>query len=292
MAQSMTGYGRGQKEGYGKRITVEIRALNHRFLEIGVKLPRVYIGLEEKIKNLIKTRVARGRIDTYINVEETMESQRHVKVDKELAIAYYESLRDLGKTLEIPANINVYDICQLPDIITISEGEIDVDAFWAILQEAVTIALDELVMMRRKEGQQLAEDLISRKERLWALTEEIHTRSPYVVEDHRRRLEGRLQELLEEIPVDGERIAMEMAILAERSDITEELVRLKSHLEQLAKTINESKPIGRKLDFLVQEIHREINTIGAKANDLEINRKVVDAKSELEKIREQVQNLE
>ncbi|NLC77542.1 MAG: YicC family protein [Clostridia bacterium] len=292
MPSSMTGYGRGQSQGFGRRITVEMKSVNHRFLEIQVKLPRQYNPFEEKVKNLIKEAVVRGRVDTYINIEETEEIPRSVKVDKELAIAYYNSLKELGELLQIPQNISLFELCQLPDVLKVEEQELDLEDFWQVVEEAVSMALKGMTAMRETEGRQLAEDLRHRGDNIRSSLAIIEGRSAIMTDLYRQKLLERLQELHIDVAIDEQRVAMEVAILAERSAITEELVRMKSHLKQLATTLESSEPMGRKLDFLVQELHREINTIGSKAGDLEISRQVVEVKSELEKIREQVQNLE
>lgn len=292
MPSSMTGYGRGQSQGFGRRITVEMKSVNHRFLEIQVKLPRQYNPFEEKVKNLIKEAVVRGRVDTYINIEETEEIPRSVKVDKELAIAYYNSLKELGELLQIPQNISLFELCQLPDVLKVEEQELDLEDFWQVVEEAVSMALKGMTAMRETEGRQLAEDLRHRGDNIRSSLAIIEGRSAIMTDLYRQKLLERLQELHIDVAIDEQRVAMEVAILAERSAITEELVRMKSHLKQLATTLESSEPMGRKLDFLVQELHREINTIGSKAGDLEISHQVVEVKSELEKIREQVQNLE
>lgn len=292
MPKSMTGYGRGQSQGFGKRVTVEMKSVNHRFLDIQVKLPKQYQSLEEKAKSLIKNHIARGRVDTFISIEETEESQRIVKVDKELAMAYYNSLKELGEFLKIPLNITLFEVCQLPDVIQIQDAELDLESFWQVVEQALLGAVEGLVEMRQVEGEELAKDLIQRQQSIWDMVDKIEGRSRVMPKIYQERIQERLQELLAEVPVDDQRIAMEVAILAERSAIDEELVRLRSHLIQLVNNLKATEPVGRKLDFLVQELHREINTIGSKANDLEISQYVVEVKSELEKIREQVQNLE
>ncbi|HHY60923.1 MAG TPA: YicC family protein [Clostridia bacterium] len=292
MPKSMTGYGRGESQGCGKRVTVEMKSVNHRYLEIQVKMPKQYYCLEERIRNLVKQHVARGRVDVLFNIEEAEESPRFVKVDKELAIAYHNSLKELAEFLQIPLNITLFEICQLPDIIQVEEAELDPEVFWPVLQEALLAAVKGLVAMRQAEGEQLARDLRQRQQVIRGLVDQIDSRAQVMPALYQKRIQERLQELLAGIPVDEQRVALEVAILAERSAIDEELVRLRSHLTQLAGTLQDAEPVGRKLDFLVQEMHREINTIGAKANDLEISQLVVAVKSELEKIREQVQNLE
>lgn len=288
----MTGYGRGQNQGYGKQFTVEMKSVNHRFLEIAVRLPRQYSLFEERIKDLIKEKINRGRVDVYLNLENTEENKRLVKVDKELAIAYYESLRELGKTLQISPNIGLSEICQLPDVFTIEEQETDLELYWEIVKTAVIDALEELVRMREVEGKQLANALDECRSKLLSLVAFVQERADVMVELYQQKLLERIQALMGEIPVDEQRIAMEVAIMAERSDITEEITRFNSHLIQLSDSLVAELPVGRKLDFLVQELNREVNTMGSKSHDLEISQKVVEMKSELEKIREQVQNLE
>lgn len=292
MVCSMTGFGRGEAIGADKTVTIEMKGVNHRFLEVAIRLPRAYNALEEKIKSIIKANLLRGRLDVYVNIEETGEKKRKLKVDKELALDYYSSLKELAQFLGLAENISVLDIAQLPEVLTLEEPEEDCEALWPLVEEALMKALEQLRAMRQEEGRKLAEDLRQRKEFIARLVEEVAERADMVVEEYRVKLEARIQEILGSITVDQNRLAMEVALLAERSNITEELVRLRSHLDQLSDTLEENGSVGRKLDFLVQEMHREINTIGSKANDLIISQKVVALKSEVEKIREQVQNLE
>lgn len=292
MVASMTGYGRGEASGEGKSITIEIRSVNHRYLEMAVRLPRTYVMFEERIKSYLKNIFARGHLDVYINIEETGEIKRNLKVDKELAMAYYESLKELAKFLGVENNIGIMALAQLPEIITIEQQEEDVEQLWPVFLEALEMAVEEMGSMRLEEGKKLAADLLIRKSYISEVMEEIKERSQLVVEEYRSKLQARIQELLASPPVDENRMAMEVAIMAERSNITEEIVRMMSHLEQLESFLSGNGPVGRKLDFLVQEMHREINTIGSKSNDLDISQKVVIVKSEIEKIREQIQNLE
>lgn len=292
MVNSMTGYGRGEAKGEGKVITIEIKSVNHRFLETVVRLPRTYVMFEEPIKSYLKSIFLRGRIDVFVNIEETGENKSNLKVDKELAMAYYESLRELAQYLGIVPNMDIMAFAQLPEIITIEQPEADEDSLWPIFLEALEMAAKEMKKMRADEGKKLVADLLARKKYIAQVMEEIEERSDLVVKEYQVKLENRLQELLSSPPVDENRLAMEIAILADRSNITEELVRMSSHLEQLELFLAEDGQVGRKLDFLVQEMHREINTIGSKSNDLAISQRVVIVKSEIEKIREQVQNLE
>lgn len=292
MVSSMTGYGRGEASGAGKTVTVEMKSVNHRFLEIMVRLPRLFNVFEEKIKSIIKDHTERGRIDVYINIEETREKKRNLNVDKELAIAYYNSLKELAKILDIGENLGVLAIAQMPEVLKLEEPEEDCETFWPIIKEALVAAVAQMQKMRREEGQKLKADLLVRKDLISRYVADIEHQAAQVVEEYRTKLTARIQELLGSIPVDENRLALEIALLADRASITEELVRLNSHLDQLQNALAEGGSVGRKLDFLVQEMHREINTIGSKANNLQISNKVVTVKSEIEKIREQVQNLE
>jgi uncharacterized protein (TIGR00255 family) len=292
LVNSMTGYGRGEAEGEGKQITVELKSVNHRYLETVVRLPRQYNSLEEKIKRVIGEKVSRGRVEVYLNVAETGEKKRFIKVDKDLALAYDNTLEDLAKTLDISYSRDLYRLVSMPDVMSVEDTQEDLDAIWAVCNNALLIALTAFIEMRGQEGTRLQEDLIHRIDKIAQCIKEIEVRQPKVVKDYQEKLHQRLAELLVEIPVDENRMANEVASFADRISITEELVRLHSHLAQFKASLNLQEPIGRKLDFLLQELNREINTTGSKANDMEIARIVVEVKSELEKIREQVQNLE
>jgi uncharacterized protein (TIGR00255 family) len=292
LVNSMTGYGRGEAEGEGKQITVELKSVNHRYLETVVRLPRQYNSLEEKIKRVIGEKVFRGRVEVYLNFAETGEKKRFIKVDKDLALAYDNTLEDLAKTLDISYSRDLYRLVSMPDVMSVEDTQEDLDAIWAVCNNALLIALTAFIEMRGQEGTRLQEDLIHRIDKIAQCIKEIEVRQPKVVKDYQEKLHQRLAELLVEIPVDENRMANEVASFADRISITEELVRLHSHLAQFKASLNLEEPIGRKLDFLLQELNREINTTGSKANDMEIARIVVEVKSELEKIREQVQNLE
>ncbi|MZP29039.1 YicC family protein [Heliobacterium undosum] len=292
MIKSMTGYGRGEACGAGKRVTVEAKAVNHRYSEVVVRLPKTYMVLEDAIKKIFFQGISRGRVDVFVNLETDGEVTRQVKVDKQLALRYYKSLRDLAQELELPCDVGLNALYSLPEVITLDEPEEDMDEVARVVDAAARQALDGLMGMRIQEGNSLAEDLFLRLTALRHRIKAVEERSPFVAEDYLHRLQERIKELLGQTPVDEQRLAMEVALFADRSNITEELVRLNSHLEQFQKALASSEPVGRKLDFLVQEMNREVNTIGSKSNDLEVSRHVVDLKSEMEKIREQVQNVE
>ncbi|KKM12912.1 hypothetical protein SY88_01000 [Clostridiales bacterium PH28_bin88] len=294
MLRSMTGYGRGEAMGGGKAVSVEIKSVNHRFLEISVRMPRTYVSLEERVRRVIKDQITRGHIDVFCNIEDEGEKKRQVKVDKDLALAYHHSLRELAQILGITGNFGVMDIAQFPDVLKVDVAEEDLEAFWPVLEAAVKEGVQNLVKMRRDEGARLKADLLERCDLIARETREIAARAPVVIEEYRQKLAARVKEWESDLggEVDPMRVATEVAFFSDRSNITEELVRLNSHLEQLSDTLNTGEAVGRKLDFLIQEMNREINTVGSKASDLEISQKVVAIKSEIEKVREQVQNIE
>lgn len=292
MLKSMTGFGRGNYLGKLKQVTVEIKATNHRFAEVQVKLPRQYTALEERIKREVLQQISRGHLEVFVKLEDAGQPVRELQVDKALALAYYKELKELAEAAGLPCEVRVIDLAVLPEVCQLKEPEENMELIWVELLPALQDALANLLEMRRLEGQKLKEDLVSRVAVLRELRGKIAAKSPLVVRLYRERLATRLQELLEEGAVDETRLAMEVAIFADRANIDEELVRLESHFAQLEQNLQEENQVGRKIDFLLQEINREVNTIGSKANDLEITQTVVQLKSELEKIREQVQNIE
>ena len=292
MIKSMTGYGRGETTTTGKKFTFELKAVNHRYNEVVLRLPRSLTPLEDRIRRLIQARISRGRVDGFLGLEECGEKNATVKVDKALAAAYYNAMNELQETLGIGGEIQLKQLVALPGVLTVEEPADDVEEWWPAIQKAVEAAVESLVRMRTVEGEQLARDLTSRAEQLTKLNQSIKERSPIVVEDYRERLGARLNDYMRDGIITPERLAAEATIFAERSSITEENVRLESHLQQMTSFLAAGESVGRKLDFLIQEMNREINTIASKANDLVISRAVVEAKSELEKIREQVQNIE
>ncbi|MEL7568009.1 MAG: YicC/YloC family endoribonuclease, partial [Dehalobacterium sp.] len=240
----------------------------------------------------VQERINRGRVDLFLTLEETGDKKRLVKVDKALGLAYYNALRELAESCRIPEKVDLVDLSQMSGVLNLEDEEDDIEAIWPTVQDAVEKAVQGLVNMRIVEGQKLADDLKNRSCIISQYIVRIEERSPLVVQEYGEKLAQRIKELLGEVEVDESKLANEVAFFADRASITEELVRLKSHLNQMEDILESNDSIGRKLDFLVQEMNREINTIGSKANDLTINRYVVEVKSELEKVREQVQNLE
>ncbi|AEG60565.1 YicC/YloC family endoribonuclease [Desulforamulus ruminis] len=293
MIKSMTGFGRGEACAEGRRFTVELKSVNNRYCEVILRQPRSLSQVEDKIKRQIQDRVARGRVDGYISIEETGEVTPAVKVDKALAVAYHKSMEELKESLSIPGDISLKDLISLPNVISLEQPEENVEQWFPAIEQACTEALTGLINMRQNEGARLKADILQHAAQIKELIlEQVAERAPLVVQEHRAKLTQKLAEWLEEGALDENRLAAEVAIFTDRADISEEIVRLNSHVKQLEQILSEGGAVGRKLDFLVQEMNREINTIGSKANDLMITNAVVNAKSELEKIREQVQNIE
>ncbi len=289
----MTGFGRGESSNEVYNFKVEIKAVNHRYNDIVVKMPRHISYLEENVKKIIKTEINRGKIDVYINLDYINESAIDIKVDIPLAKSYKDVLEKLSEELELEENIRLFNILGLSEIIKTERKELDEDIAWTCLKEALNMALRDIMNMKVVEGEELKNDMISKLDRIETIVLEIEERSPLVVLEYKGKLKERIGELLDkDINIDEDRIASEVAIFADKSNINEEIVRLKSHVKQFLSILNEKDAIGRKLDFLIQEMNREINTIGSKANDMLISQNVVEIKSELEKIREQVQNIE
>ncbi|MCR4707596.1 MAG: YicC family protein [Clostridiales bacterium] len=289
--QSMTGYGRGRAERDGREIAVELKSVNHRFLDLSFRIPRNLGFLEETARKLLGERLARGHVDVFVNYQNRREDASVLRIDTAKAAALYEAGKELGTALSLPQSLSVSDLLRFPDVVTSAENEEDADAVRALFEEALSQALTELVAMRRVEGGNLRRDLLSKAQAIDTLRQEIAELAPQVVLQYREKLHERLTDLLQG-KLDEARFTTEVAIFADRASIDEELVRLVSHLKQIRDLAEEDAPVGRRLDFLVQELNREFNTIGSKAMDAEIARRVVAGKNEIEKMREQVQNVE
>lgn len=293
MIKSMTGFGRGEYLQDLYKIKVEIKAVNHRYNDINVKMPRHISYLEESIKKIIKEKISRGKVDVYINLEYINESPIEVKVDIPLAKSYKNALEELVIELNLEDNIRLNNILNISEIIKTERRELDEDLIWECIKHGVELALDNLMIMREKEGRELKLDILSKLDNIEESLFHIIERSPFVVLEYKEKLKERIKDLLDNnISLDEDRINSEVAFFADKSSIDEEIVRLKSHIKQFKTILEEDDAIGRKLDFLIQELNREINTIGSKANDIVISKYVVELKAELEKIREQVQNIE
>ncbi|MCL6548127.1 MAG: YicC family protein [Alicyclobacillus sp.] len=292
MALSMTGFGRGTFASESFTIRAEVRAVNHRFLEISFHLPRGLMRFEDRLRRMVGAHLGRGKIDVTLHLGILAPGLVRVRFDAGLAMAYREALLALADGCRLPGELTLEHFLRLPDLFTVDYEGLDEGSLWAGLSAALEEALRELTAMRRAEGERLAADLLARVALIEGFVAAIEERAPAVPDYYRTQLAKRIEEILGRPGIDETRLAQEVALFAERCNITEEIVRLRSHLGQLRGTLVTEGAFGRKADFILQEINRELNTIGAKANDLTIARAVIEAKAELEKVREQVQNLE
>jgi uncharacterized protein (TIGR00255 family) len=292
MIRSMTGFGRGMSQADGIEFLVEIKTVNHRYSDIYIKMPRTISFLEDKVRDVINKSLSRGKIDVFISYEEHGEDSKCVVVDEPLAEAYVNAAKQLRDKFGLIDDISVSLLSRFPDIFRVEKAEQDEDKLWNLLKAAVDEAIKNLISMRENEGAGLKKSLLEKAVNIESAVKQIELRSPDVVREYKQKLESRIKELTEQQTIDESRLAMEIAIFADRCSIDEEIVRLGSHINQLRQALDMQQPVGRKLDFLIQEMNRETNTIGSKANDLTITNSVVEVKSEIEKMREQVQNIE
>ncbi len=300
MLRSMTGYGLGEYRDKDFSFVIEIKSVNHRYNEVAIRLPKFLNPLEDRIRKTILQIISRGRVDVFITASYTGNTNCQVNVDKELAKAYHNALKEVASALE-GDNVNLSSQAELlylakcPDVITVAEGNIDEEALWPHVESAINIALEHLAAMREAEGTNISADVKSRVGLIEEKLAVIEERAPLVVTEYQARLRERVDELLKdytEKTIEPERLIQEVAIFADRVNITEEIVRLKSHIQQFREMLKGDKPVGRKMDFLVQEFNREANTITSKSNDFTVTQKAVEIKGEIEKIREQIQNIE
>ncbi len=292
MVKSMTGYGRASEILHNRGITVEVKSVNHRYLDCTVKSSRTYTFLEDSVKSAVSSAVARGKVDVFISIDNSEAENVKVRLNKSLLDGYFSAFKTLEEDYGIRGISSVSEIMRIPDVLTVEKEDDDADELTADVGEVIKEALAGHNEMRVKEGARLAEDILSRLELIEKLALTVEERSPKCVEEYRARLEAKMQEVLESTMIEPQRIVTEAAIYADKIAIDEETVRLHSHIAQFREMLKNGGAIGRKLDFLVQELNREVNTMGSKANDLEITSTVVDIKAEIEKIREQVQNIE
>lgn len=290
----MTGFGRGVYSDEEVKFVVEIKTVNHRYNDIFIKMPKTLNQLEDKIRTTITSKIHRGRVDISISMDLFNNSNKKVNVDKKLAIAYDNVLRELAVALEIPYTTALLEIAKQPDVLVITEDEADITIFADKLNLALTEAVENILQMRTIEGQNIKNDLLSRVCKLEELVSTIKVQEPIITNDYRDKLLVKVKEFINDsnVVVDEGRLLQEVALFADRINFTEELVRLSSHFIQFKTNLEVSEPIGRKLDFIVQEINRETNTIASKANDFTVANIIVELKSEIEKIREQIQNVE
>ena len=294
MIKSMTGFGRGEYTDGKRSIIAEIKSVNHRYSDITIKMPRRYTFAEDKIKNAVKDKIRRGKVDVSIIVENITENDVNIKLNSMLAKQYYDNLTELRGEFDLSGDISLQFLASLPDVMKAIPDVEDEEEITKAILEAVSEAAANLEKMRAVEGEKLAEDLIAKGEHIKEILDKIAERAPQVVTDYTARMKERIQELVgSSVQVPEDRILVEAAVFADKCAIDEEITRLNSHLIQLKTIIGEKEqPVGKKLDFLVQEMNREANTIGSKANDIIITNYMLEIKSEIEKIREQVQNIE
>ena len=297
MIRSMTGFGRGEYSDEISKVTVEIRSVNHRYLDIYVKMPRRYSFAEDTIKSAIKERVHRGKVEVSVSVDNVGKSDSDVRLDKELAARYYNVLSELRDSFDFgeESRVSLSLIAKMPDVIVTTPAAEDEEAMVRRLLEATSKALDDFCSMREAEGEKLAADLSARADTIQEIRDRIDKRAPEIEKEYAAKFKARVEEILGGVyEVPEERIALEAAIFADKANITEELVRLGSHISQLRKFLQSDgrEAIGKKIDFLIQEMNREANTIGSKSNDREITSSMLELKAEIEKVREQVQNIE
>ncbi len=292
MTKSMTGFGRARMDNERFTIQAELKSVNHRYLEISTRVPRQYGFLEEKIKSYLQGRLGRGKVECSVALEEMDSDAVSVRVNHTLAKAYMDAMKELETTYEVRNDVSATSLSRFPDVLSVHKEAADEEAIWAAVLEVLAEATDNFIAMREREGAKLQEDICGRADRILDMVKFVEERSPQTVQEYNEKLKGRIRDLLGDVKVDEQRLLTEAAIYADKVAVDEETVRLHSHIEQLKAMFDEDEAIGRKMDFLVQEINREANTIGSKCSDLDITGKVLVIKGEVEKIREQVQNIE
>ena len=292
MVKSMTGYGRAREMRNGRDITVEVRSVNNRYLDCTVKMPRAYIFAEDRMKARVQQAISRGKVDVFVTIDASAADAAVVAVNEPLARGYYDALTRLKTMFDLSGDITPEVLAKFPDVLAVTKAEEDVEAIAADICAVLDDALAAYNAMRAVEGEKLAADVAGRITTIEAVVGKVEERSPQTVAAYRQRLEAKMQEVLQSTTIDESRILTEAAIFADKVAVDEETVRLRSHIAQLRDMLQSSEPVGRKLDFLIQEVNRECNTIGSKCNDLTVARDVVNMKAEVEKIREQVQNME
>lgn len=292
MIRSMTGFGRSQEVIDGYSVSFEIKSVNHRYFEFYSRVPRQFGFLEEKLKSFVKDRVSRGKIECYLSIEELEAEDAQVLVNKSLAAGYVNALSKISDDFGLKNDITAMQIARFPEVLSVHKEESDEEKIWNVVKTVADSAVDKFVKMRETEGARLKEDIAGRAEAILECVSFVEQRSPQTVKEYNDRLLARMKEILDERNIDESRILTEAAIYADKVAVAEETVRLRSHISQLVEFLKSDEAVGRKMDFLVQEINRETNTIGSKCQDVEITKRVLTMKNEIEKIREQIQNIE
>ncbi|OOM72248.1 hypothetical protein CLPUN_47160 [Clostridium puniceum] len=293
LIKSMTSFGRAQsEEGKDLCFSIEMKSVNHRYLDINIRMPRIMLALEEKIRNIISKKLNRGKVDVFINYKNYGNNAGKPNLNIKLAKEYYECLKQIQNELNVIDDISITKIARLSDVITLEEPEESLDNLLNEISPLIESALDLMDGMRKKEGEKLKEDILAKVQMIELYVKEIEKVSDNIPKNYKKKLEERLSELLSGVDIDESRIALEVAILSDKAAVDEEITRLRSHLSQIKSTLDLEEPIGRKLDFIIQEINREANTIASKSTDINMTNKVIEVKNTIEKIREQVQNIE
>ncbi len=292
MIKSMTGFGRALTHTESRDILVEIKSVNNRYYDFSAKLPRAYGYLEEKLKSFLYGSVSRGKVEVYVSISNNDGVNADIDVNESIANGYLTALRNANKNLQLYDDLSLSHILRFPDVFTVKKIIEDEEIVWNEIKPTVKEALDKFISMREIEGEKMKADILSRVNNILSNVALVENRSPLVTENYRKRLETKLFEVLSDKNIDEQRVITEAAIFSEKTAVDEETVRLHSHISQFVELVEDNEPVGRKLDFLIQEFNREVNTIGSKAQDLDITKIVVDMKSEIEKIREQIQNIE
>lgn len=291
MIKSMTGYGKSSLSINSREYQVEIKTVNHKYIDINIKMPRVISYLEEDVRKLVASKIKRGKVDIFITFENYSKDGNDIKINTELAKMYIENLKKLALEENISANIEVTEITKLPDVLTI-KNNFDENQIKTELLQTTEDAIEQLIDMRQKEGDKISENILNKISQIESKKQEIFNLSTGLIEEYVVKLEARIKEILKTEELDKSRLMQEVVIYADKCSVEEEITRLNSHIEQLRSLINSNEPSGKKMDFIIQEMNRETNTIGSKANNLEIINRVVDIKTILEDVREQIQNIE
>lgn len=292
MLRSMTGYGRSENIIDGRHIIFEIKSVNHKFFECNARLPRSCMFLEDKLKTLVQGKISRGKVDVFLQLETLESTDTEVLVNHSLASAYVKALRELKEEYSLPDEVSLSLLARCPDLLSVRKAQEDEDALWAAVAEVAEAAIESFLEMRKSEGVRLQKDILEKAGHLEALVDEVEKITPETVAEYRERLQTKIEEMLGANHFDEQRVLTEVAVFADKVAVDEETVRLRSHIRQLRQLSESEEPVGRKIDFLVQEMNREANTIGSKSVNSKIAYLVVDMKSEIEKIREQIQNVE
>lgn len=292
MIKSMTGFGRSEIVKGNRKISVEIKSVNHRYLEAGIKMPKKLNVFESRMRDLLKKYATRGKIDIFINYEDDSESQVNLKFNQNIADEYIAIFNNMSEKYNLKNDMTVGGLARFPEVITMDEVQEDEEELWHFIEEAMKVALEQFVNTRILEGENLKKDLLGKLDHMEELVAFVEKRSPEIMKEYRSKLESKVKELLGDTTIDESRIATEVIIYADKICVDEETVRLRSHIEHARKCLNEDGGIGRKMDFIAQEMNREANTTLSKANDIEISNAAIDLKTEIEKVREQIQNIE